>query len=191
MECSSTVDAVTQKANRTLNFIKRNLQVRNTRLKTTAYNTLVRPLVEYAPSVWDPYTATDINKIEMVQRRAARYVLHRYHNTSSVSEMLQTLGWHTLLQRREQARLCMLFKIHTGSVAVNKDQYIIPMSHFTPGTHPYRYRIPYSRCDYHKFSFFPRTIRAWNGLPVDVVTAESYNSFKSRLSIMHTTRRAL
>ena len=27
---------------------------------------------------------------EMVQRQAARYVLHRYHNTSSASKMLDT-----------------------------------------------------------------------------------------------------
>ncbi len=35
--------------------MKRNLQVSSRRLKTTAYQTLVRPLVEYAPSVWDPH----------------------------------------------------------------------------------------------------------------------------------------
>jgi hypothetical protein len=45
------------------------------RIKEQAYFTLARPLVEYASTVWDPYTQTDINKVEAVQRRAARYVL--------------------------------------------------------------------------------------------------------------------
>jgi hypothetical protein len=45
------------------------------RIKEQAYQTLVRPLVEYASTVWNPYTKIEINKIEAVQRRAARYVV--------------------------------------------------------------------------------------------------------------------
>ena len=37
-------------------------------IKTTAYTTLVRPLLEYSSSVWDPHTQIRINQIEMVQR---------------------------------------------------------------------------------------------------------------------------
>jgi hypothetical protein len=49
----------------------------------SAYQTLVRPLVEYASTVWNPYTKTEINKIEAVQRRAARYVVSNQRNRSS------------------------------------------------------------------------------------------------------------
>lgn len=42
-----------------------------------------------------------MNKLEMIQRHAARYVLHR-HNTSSVTSMLQTLDW-TTVQTEEKA----------------------------------------------------------------------------------------
>jgi len=35
-------------------------------------------------SVWNQYTKSATGKIEMVQRRAAIYVLCRYHNTSIV-----------------------------------------------------------------------------------------------------------
>jgi hypothetical protein len=38
----------------------------------------------------DPYTHDNINKLEMVQRRAARYVQDNYHNTSSVTSMIDT-----------------------------------------------------------------------------------------------------
>ena len=70
------------KANNTLSFLKRNLQINNASLKTTAYQTLVRPHIKYASTVWDPYTNSNIDRLEMVQRKAARYVLNRYHNTS-------------------------------------------------------------------------------------------------------------
>jgi hypothetical protein len=39
-----------------------------------AVNTLIRPKVECSSAVWDPYTKENIDKIERVQRRAARYV---------------------------------------------------------------------------------------------------------------------
>ena len=32
----------------------------------------------------------NINKLEMVQRRAARYVQNNYHNTSSVTSMIDS-----------------------------------------------------------------------------------------------------
>jgi hypothetical protein len=40
---------------------------------------LVRPSLEYASAVWDSYQQNDIHRLEMVQRRAARYVTNRYH----------------------------------------------------------------------------------------------------------------
>jgi hypothetical protein len=52
------------------------------------------------PKCWDPYTHDNINKLEMVQRRAARYVQNNYHTTSSVTSMIDTLGGPTLAERR-------------------------------------------------------------------------------------------
>jgi hypothetical protein len=48
-------------------------------------------------------------KLEMVQRRAARYVQNNYHNTSRVTSMIDTLGWPTLAERRLKTRLIMRF----------------------------------------------------------------------------------
>ena len=42
-------------ANTTIGFLKRNLNINNSKIKETAYKSLVRPSVEYASSVWDPY----------------------------------------------------------------------------------------------------------------------------------------
>ena len=58
------IDSITKKANKTLGFLKRNIRVHNQNLKATAYKTLVRPQLEYAITVWSPYTATDTYKLE-------------------------------------------------------------------------------------------------------------------------------
>ena len=44
------------------------------RKREAAYRSLVRPLVEYISPVWDPHTKADTDKLERVQRRAARFV---------------------------------------------------------------------------------------------------------------------
>ena len=115
------ISTIISKANRTLGFLKRNLQVNNQQLKSQAYKTLVRPNVEYVSTVWDPYTKKNIDQIERVQRRAARNVHNSYHNTSSVADMLQKLNWRSLQCRHRDARLCMLYEIHYNLIAIPAD----------------------------------------------------------------------
>ena len=70
---SPHIDNTTKKTNQTLGFLKRNIRVHNKDLKSVAYKTLVRPQLEYASTVWYPDHDKDINKVEAVQRRAARW----------------------------------------------------------------------------------------------------------------------
>jgi hypothetical protein len=44
---SQHIDSITNKANRTLGFLRRNLKISSILIKEQAYETLVRPLVEY------------------------------------------------------------------------------------------------------------------------------------------------
>ena len=88
-----------------------------------AYNSLVRPQVEYASAVWSPYTKENINKIEKVQRRAARWVSNDYSSYSSVTDMLSNLGWRSLENRRTDTSLAMFYKIVYGLVAIPLPSY--------------------------------------------------------------------
>ena len=76
---------VCNKVNASIAFLRRNLQISQQHIKANAYTTLVRPQVEYAAVVWDPYTQENQHKIEMVQRRAARYVCNNYTRDASVT----------------------------------------------------------------------------------------------------------
>ena len=103
------INNITNKANR-------NLRISSHTVKTHAYQALVRPHMEYASSVWDPHTQCNTRKLEMGQRRAARYVCNRWHNTSSVTEMVNQLGWDWLAKRRHNSRLCAFCKLtHTAA----------------------------------------------------------------------------
>ena len=168
-------------ANKSLGFLKRNLKTSNTNIKSQAYLSLVRPKLEYACSVWNPHTAEHCNKIEMVQRRAARYACNRYHNTSSVTDMLQTLTWPSLQQRRLKTKLIMFYKIVHHIVAV-PTTILIPTDPRIRQFHPFTYRHLHAFKDPYKYSFFPNTIIHWNLLPQTIVLCPTVNTFREQLT---------
>ena len=119
------IDKVTSKANRTLGFVRRNLSKCPQDIKDQAYKSLVRPHLEYASAVWDPYHRCQLDKIEMVQQKAARFVTNTYsREQGTVTNILQSLGWPTLETRRKGARLILLYKILHGEAAVNSPEYV-------------------------------------------------------------------
>jgi hypothetical protein len=83
------IDNITKKANVTCAFLRRNINSCSRQGKAQCYTTLVRPNLEYAATVWDPYTKFNINKLEKCQRRAARFVNGDYSRESSVTSMLR------------------------------------------------------------------------------------------------------
>ena len=135
LKWNNHIQQMTSKANKSLSFIRRNLQINSKSVKDRAYQSLVRPKLEYCSSVWDPYTTENINIIEQVQRRAARYACHRHHNTSSVTEMIHSLDWPTLQERRLKTRLHIFYKIINNKIAVPYDNILIPSQSRTRSTH--------------------------------------------------------
>jgi len=87
---------VCNKANKLLRFLKRNLQSCPKYFWELSCKQFIIPVLEYCAPIWDPYHLSDINKIEMIQHRAARFVLKKPWRRSyrdSVSSMLADLQW--------------------------------------------------------------------------------------------------
>ena len=184
------INNISKKANQTLEFIKRNIRVHNRDLKATAYKTLVRPQLEYVSTVWSPYTASDSNKIESVQRRAARWVTRDYRYTSSISTMLQDLKWRTLDQWRINSRLVLLYiyKVTYDLVAIPATDYLVWNTRPSTRTHSLAYRQISTLKDYYKFTFFPRTIIHWNALPAHIPVLPTLTQFSTAVcQVVHST----
>jgi hypothetical protein len=170
------------KANRTLGFIRRNLWFCPEEVKSTAYTALVRPVLEYACCAWDPYRTVHINKLESVQRKAARFCSGDYKRESSVTQMLGNLEWDSLEARREKYRLAMLYKIQNGLVGIDKENYInISSNAGKRRNHHQHIDIPFIKKDVYKNSFFPRTSRTWNTLDNSTISSATINIFKNTL----------
>ena len=170
------------KAARSLGLIRRTLGKCNQEVKETAYNTLVRPQLEYATSAWNPHTERNNRIVESVQRQAARFVMHDYHRESSVTDMLNTLHWDTLQTRRLLHQTEMFYHIHCGMVNINPPSEIErlprPARSLSSHSHNLSYKQPYTRVDCYLYSMYPRAIHVWNRLPVAAVTADSIHGFR-------------
>ena len=89
------------KGSRSIGFLRRNLSGCQKEAKAQAYTTQVRPVLEYASSVWDPFTIQQIHQFEMVKHQAARFVQGDYHirTPNCVTRMLEDLGCESLEAR--------------------------------------------------------------------------------------------
>ena len=150
---------INNKANSTIGFIKRNLNIANKSVKERAYQSLVRPSLEYSSAVWDPHQQQDKQRLERIQRRAARYVTNRYHNTSSVSDMLDQLEWSSLESRRTNSRLTMMYKMTKHLANVDTSDKLIPLQRPSRNCNNLAFSIPSCRTSIQKESFYPRTTK--------------------------------
>ena len=165
------VSKITCKASRTLGLLRRTLSPCSQQVKSTAYKMLVRPQIEYASEVWNPYTLKNTNRLEQIQRNAARFVHHDYRRQTSVSPLIQQLQWDSLHNRRLIQQATMIYKIHYNLVNIAIPSYIQFANHVSCRIdHPLKYSNNISlNVNVFKYSFFPRSIGLWNRLPRSAV----------------------
>ena len=64
---ASHINKISNKVNSVLGFIQCNLKHANRDLKELVYTSLVRSILEYSSTVWDPFYQEDIGRLERVQ----------------------------------------------------------------------------------------------------------------------------
>jgi len=125
----------------------------------TAYVSLVRPIVEYGAAWWDLCREGQINAIDRVQKKAAKYLHHKI-----------SPNWEPLASRRKVSRLCALYKAYDGERAwkdigdsLKRPYYLSTVDHVR------KIMTSWQRTDIGKYSFVNRTIGDWNQLPAEVL----------------------
>ena len=85
------VKTVTSKANKVEGFLQRNIKHCPTSIKARRYSSIIRPILEYASTIWSPYTQRNVDLVEAVQRRSVRFIFNNYSPYASVTEMLERI----------------------------------------------------------------------------------------------------
>lgn len=147
------------------------------------FTALIRPILEYASQVWDPYTLKNKHKIENLQKYALRISSGRW--AASYEELLDHFKLPTLASRREYLRVTTLHKLHSGHSYLPPD--ILKLQPVTStrscSSTSNSYRIPFARTAQFQNSFLPRTLQVWNNLPYDIIDND-HSSFKCILRHM-------
>ena len=76
------ITEITTKSSKVLGMVKTTLGPCKPEDKDTAYNMLVRPKLEYTSPIWNPYTSSQINRLERIQHYAARFVANDHRRTT-------------------------------------------------------------------------------------------------------------
>ena len=155
---------------------------------STAYITLIRSGLEYAAIISDPYLKKNIDLLEKVQRRSARWVKSDYKWSSSVTNMLTELKWAELQTRRKDIRLSFLYKIINNKVDISLsdlDTYIVDRTTRRGASSGTSFNqklfLPRAKTSIRSQSFIFRSVPEWNTLPLDTLQSSSIDAFKSKL----------
>ena len=112
-------------------------------MKEAAYKGMVRPILEYGSSVWDPHPDKLRKELEKVQNRAARFVTRNYdYETGSMTGILGQLKWESLKKRRKDKRLILLYKGLKGKAKIPTDD-LIPNTRRGRNQHSLAFQIQY------------------------------------------------
>ena len=114
------ISSIVSKAHQRLGFLRRNLRGSLYAYRAIAYKSLVRSQLEYCCTIWDTDKKSDIDKVERVQRKSARWARGIY-GECSVTQLLRELEWNDLADRRRDYRLTLFYKILTKPQFLNLD----------------------------------------------------------------------
>ena len=138
--------------------------------------TYIRPTLEYASVVWNPYHVKDENKLERIQRAATRWAPEL--RDLSYEERLKALNLPTLQERRKRGAFITLYKCTTGMMEIDNPNFI-QYSERTLRGHSKKLQKKRGENKVRQ-NFFPnRIVDEWNKLPEQIVSARNINQFKN------------
>ena len=155
LKWNTHINNICTKANRNLGFLRRNLFSCPQDVKEAAYKGLVRPVLEYGSSVWDPHTKCLQEELKKVPNRAARFVTRNYtFEEGSMTGILEQLKWESFKKRRMDNRLILLYKGLKGKARIPTDD-LIPKTRRRRNSHSKAFQLLPACIEAYKCSFFP------------------------------------
>ena len=148
------------------------------------YQSYILPCIDYGSITWGSASSSNIERLNKLQKRAARIILRTDFNTPS-QEMFQELGWSPVPNRIKYNKAVLTYRALNNLTPAYITNLLKPMSQ----VHSLNLRssengslyIPKSRTSLYSGSFSCSAPRLWNALPQSVREAGSLDSFKKNL----------
>ena len=184
---------VLSKANQKLGMARRNCYfVQDENRRRVLYLTLVRSLFEHCSVIWRPVTKSQISKLEGLQKRAIKWILHEEYSSYSQSTYIQKCRQLKIMpieDRFDFLDLIFFFKVVKQLIPVTLPSYLQPFQgqsrlrscHMDPLCFTTSV-LPRASSNAFAKNFFFRTHTKWNHIPLVIREIESITEFKSKLS---------
>ena len=187
----SQCERAAKAANAALGLITRSFHYRTKSILVPLYKVFVRPKLEYAVSVWNPWLQKDEEVLEKVQKRLVRMLSDVRAET--YEERLRLAGLSTLRERRLRGDMIETFKTMRGvnhvaredwfRIQVEEDHRPTRTNALIVGGEVMRRRdvIVGERAalEVRKNFFTVRVEKTWNLLPEEIKAQKSVNGFKN------------
>ena len=164
---SEHVSNIVKRANQRIGLVKRCFTNLTSEKVLILYQSIIRPVLEYASPVWNPHQIKDINALESAQRRCLRLA------GGDVS-------LPSLLSRRNIADLCEVYK-YTHGLYKNGLTEMFKYSETQLRGHELKLQKKFFGTTPRRKFFSERIVTQWNNLPEDVIKAPSIASFREKL----------
>ena len=184
------IDITSKKARRISFAILKAIQYSSPEILINLFKVYVRPIIEFASNVCNPYLLKDINKLEKIQKDFLKIVHKRvnfkiYKNNplsslSTYNELLFIYQLESLEQRRLKSDLILFHKHLNGNAKINNQTSYTVRESNTRGE---KYKIFPNVCKTiaRHNAFFVRTSRIYSKLPIEVRNCNDSMAFKSNL----------
>ena len=121
------IDMIIKKVNAGIAVIKRMKTCVPQEFLQTVYNALIQPYFDYCCQLWDTCGIVLKEKLQKCQSRAARVITGASYDIRS-ADVLATLGWQTLDNRRKYLKSIFIYKILTNETAPNLKETFLKIS---------------------------------------------------------------
>ena len=174
------IHEICKKARRVLGMIynKISKNTNDSLITLKLYTALVRPHLEYAAQVWNPYLQKDIQCL--VQQFALRICAKSY--TATYEDLLNCFLVPSLRNRRLFLLLCSFYCIINELLYFPQLNIVHPHFSSSRSYNPRAFYVPYARCNNLKCSFVCTAIHLWNSLPLEAQVADNLIEFKHFVS---------
>ena len=166
-----------------LSKIKKFLNLESRKLFYTGY---ILPLIDYCCVVWSNCNNECVQRLQKLQKRAARLILDTDPLASSLP-LIKKLGWMKIEHRILYHKCLLTFKCLHNLAPVYLTEKVTPVSR----NNPYQLRnvlheelyVPRANTELFKKSFYYSGPYEWNNLPYSLRDIKSISSFKEKLKL--------
>ena len=177
------IDVITKKLTSGIGAIRRIRNFVDQPTLISVHNAIVQPYFDYCSEVWDTLGEGLSKRLQKLQNRSARVILHMTNDTPS-KEALLALGWESLEEQRFKNKAKHMFKILNYEAPkclvdlFTRKQQITNYSLRGSST---SLQLPLPKTESGRRCFAYNGAKVWNSLPEKARECVSLTSFKTEL----------